>query len=110
MNPNDLELHDAQILSWSVDVEKCTALVVVNAYESQASNSRAAMRISFTGVTDFSSFADFVSLADNARSGNVNYWKPREHGGTKTLLYMNDGCLVISSRDVIVEVLHPVTK
>lgn len=110
MNPNDLELHDAQILSWSVDVEKCTALVVVNAYESQASNSRAAMRISFTGVTDFSSFADFVSLADNARSGNVNYWKPRERGGTKTLLYMNDGCLVISSRDVIVEVLHPVAQ
>jgi hypothetical protein len=104
MNPDDLELHDAQIVSFGVDIERRTAVFVVNAYESQTSKSRTAMRISFSDVTNISGTADLLNLGVNACSGNVNYWKPATAGGP-TFIYLNEGCFAIDSHGLAIEMI-----
>lgn len=103
MKPADLELHDAQVLSWHVDVVNSSLAIVVNAYEGEKSKFRRPYRVQFAGMTEMHSVVDGQALLDNARSGNVNYWKPALAADQKTVIYLNDGCLVVKSRQISVD-------
>jgi hypothetical protein len=98
MEISNLDLHDARLLAVSVDVPNRSVSIKVDAYLPDHP-SRVLLHLCFRGVADFSCCADLINLTDNARSGNVNYWKPVPGGG-KSFLYLNDGCIVVVSDEV----------
>lgn len=96
MKPSELELHDAIIQRWTIDVEKRELHLTLSAYVSSESAARQPIEIRFLELRNFSCVTDLLRLDDNRRSGNVNYWVPSEAGGV-SYIYLVDGCLSIDA-------------
>jgi hypothetical protein len=96
MNTSELELHDAVVQGWTIDVEQRELRLTLSVYASSEASSRQLMEIRFSDLRSFSCVADLLRLSDNRRSGNVNYWVPSEGPGI-SYIYLVDGCLAIDA-------------
>jgi hypothetical protein len=94
MDPIDIELHDARFCEVTFNPLRQTVLLTVDAYESPSSSERRKLNILFEGVIDFHASMDNVALADNLKSGNVNYWSPAV-APRRTHVYFSDGHIEI---------------
>ena len=99
-----LELHDAALEAFRVDVKANSLVVFAQAYLTSDSKARTPIEIEFVDLSDMSGVLDLPALAKNARAGNINYWTPSSGEG-KTFIYLSDGCIAITARDVRVRVV-----
>lgn len=101
MDIQKLELHDAIISN--IEVNLGSISVLLKCYLHEGSDKRIDLRINFSGVRSCGVSMDHVSLENNARSGNVNYWIPKNNG--TTYIYLMDGCINIDSKNICVSLL-----
>jgi hypothetical protein len=95
LNPASLELHDAILQSIHFDLERSSLRLVAHAYVNLDST-RKKIEIEFSNVLEYSLIADVISLSDNGRAGNVNYWAPAVGSGN-SIVYLNDGCIRVNA-------------
>jgi hypothetical protein len=97
MRLRDINLHDAQISAVRIDYSKRTVSFDLAFYESEEAPRRTRAVLQFEGVVALSHMADFERLADNFKSGHVQYWVPQPGHGT-TFIYLMDGAISITAR------------
>ena len=101
-NISDIELHDAQIDSSTVDFVGRTITLGISYYATSNEKTRAEARLVFEGVQSISTIVSLEHLAKNRNAGNVNYWVPVSGSGT-TYIYLVDGCIAVCAESLRVE-------
>jgi hypothetical protein len=104
MKAEDIDLHDARLLSIDVDFQEKRVIVSIEYYSSNTEKDRLFGRFIFGDVSIFSSTLDLNGIGDNMSSGNVNYWSPSFDGGA-TYFYFVDGFMMISAANLKLESL-----
>lgn len=99
-----LELHDAVLEAFRIDVRGNSLVLSAQAYLTSDSKTRTQIEIEFVDLRDMSGMLDLAALAKNATAGNINYWTPSTGEG-KTFVYLSDGCIAITAREVRVRVV-----
>ncbi len=96
---DDIELHDAQLISLRIDYAKRSAIVELSFYEDhRTADARRRATVSFCEVKSVSHVVDIVQLSDNLAAGNVTNWWPDV--AKKTYIYLAGGCLIIEAETV----------
>lgn len=91
---NAIELHDALLVSLSINYLAKTMAIRVEFYKDAALDShRQPAQIIFEGVGSISHTGDLDALQDNSSAGNISYWSPNP-GGT-TYIYLVNGSIAV---------------
>ncbi len=96
---NSVELHDALLISISINYAEKTMTISVECYQDAVHDrGRQPARIIFEGVYSISHTVDLDALQDNASVGNIEYWAP--HPGGTTYIYLVDGSIAVCARSL----------
>ena len=104
---SDIDLHDGQILSTSIDHKNRTLAIEVLYYASMEDESRTPARVSFSSVVFVSAMIEALTIEDNVEPGNISFWQPAEGAGT-TFIYLVGGTLAITAGSTSFETGHDV--
>ncbi|WP_374574751.1 hypothetical protein [Phenylobacterium sp.] len=102
---NAVEMHDAQLVSQTVDYEAGTAVLMLRVYEGGAAPKRRLCRLEFSGVEAINQIADLALLKRNASAGNINAWRVHERP-RKTYIDLTEGCIEVAARSVRLTVVE----
>jgi hypothetical protein len=99
MDLQQLELHDAQLLSVHFDPVALIVDLQLAFYPTEQSNDRVRGSIRFEAVSQFNQLVDLVELTQNIRAGNISYWVPSSGPGT-TFIYLVRGLMSVTAASV----------
>jgi hypothetical protein len=101
-NLEEIELHDALLISMNIDYVTKVVTIGVEFYKGGNDRDRRTALISFEGVESMSQISDMDRLQENIFADNVNYWLPAQHGGV-TYIYLVHGCVAIKEKKVRID-------
>lgn len=93
---NDIELHDATLLSITTDHRTRTVTVALAYYPASDSRDRIDARLKFSDVLRVQETADLEELQDHAKAGNIVQWIPSQGPGT-TYLHLVRGFIAVTA-------------
>jgi hypothetical protein len=93
---NDIELHDANLLSIATDHRERTVTVTLAYHPVSATRQRVDARLKFFDVVRMQETADLEELQGNAWAGNVVSWLPSQGPGT-TYIHLARGFIAITA-------------
>jgi hypothetical protein len=99
MDLQQLELHDAQLLSVHFDPVALSVELRLALYPTEQSKDRIYGSIRFEAVSQFNQLADLAELTQNFRAGNIGYWVPEVGPGT-TYIYLVRGLISVTAASV----------
>lgn len=99
MNLNDLELHDARLLSIAQDVVARQVDIRIAYYPTAQDRERVEGTLRFTGVHSLQQLANFDLLAKHAGAGNITQLITGEAPQT-TQLFLARGLVVVVAESV----------
>lgn len=99
MDLQKLELHDAELLSVTMDVQRGTVELRLAYYPDAQARERVVGTLRFNGVRRFNQIIDLDQLRDHARAGNVSYWVTGESPGVSHI-YLARGLVEVAAGSV----------
>ena len=99
MDVQQLELHDAELLSVTMNAQRGTVEVQLAYYADTQSRERVIGTLRFSGVRRFNQLVDLDQLRNHARSGNVSDWVTGESPGI-SLIFLARGLIEVAAGSV----------
>jgi hypothetical protein len=99
MDLQQLELHDAELLSVTMDAQRATVEVRLAYYSDSQSRERVVGMLRFSGVSRFNQIVDLDHLRNHARAGNVSYWVTGESPGV-SYIYLARGLVEVAATSI----------
>lgn len=99
MDLHQLELHDAELLSVTMDAQLGTVEVRLAYYSDAHSRERVVGTLRFTGVRHFNQITDVEQLRNHARAGNVSHLVTGESPSVSHI-YLVRGLIEITAASV----------
>ena len=99
MDLQQLELHDAELLSVAMDAQRATVDVRLAYYADAQTRERVVGTLRFHGVHRFNQIMDLDQLRSHARAGNVSYWVTGESPGISHI-YLARGFVEVAATSV----------
>lgn len=99
INPLEVDLHDAIMEKILFGFSDGSLEICLRYYGDAFDKERVAAKILFKDVEFSSCVLDYLSLINNSRSGNINYWSPSLAGET-TYIYFVDGFLHVKAKNI----------
>ena len=97
MNHEEIELHDANLKSTTVDYVSQTVVLEIDYQPSEQSPSRTAASFKFSGVSTYNENSSIDELKKHSIFGNVTSWTPAIEAGT-TYIYLARGFISITAK------------
>ena len=102
MSYENIELHDANLKSTSVNYVAKTVALEIDYYPTEQANKRICATFKFSGVTDYAENSSVKELFSHSKvGGNISYWAPALKAGT-TYFYLARGFISITAKNVAV--------
>lgn len=97
MNYEDIELHDANLKSTTVDYVAQTVVLEIDYYPTDQVRNRIAASFKFNGVSTYNENSSINELKEHSKFGNVTSWSPAPKTGT-TYIYLARGFISITAK------------
>lgn len=98
MSYENIELHDANLKSTSINYLAKTITLEIDYFLNMQSKQRIRATFKFSDVTDYSEKSNFKELAIHSKvGGNISSWEPALKAGT-TYLYLARGFISITAK------------
>ena len=102
MSYENIELHDANIKSTSINYVAKTVVLEIDYYPTEQSSNRIAATFKFSGVSDYNENSSIKEMSVHSKcGGNVSYWVPSLKAGT-TYFYLARGFISITAKSLVV--------
>jgi len=102
MNYEEIELHDANLKSTSVNYEANSVAFEIDYYPTEQSKQRISATFKFIDVSDYNENSNFKELFNHSKvGGNISYWVPALKAGT-TYFYLARGFISITAKSIAV--------
>ncbi len=100
------DLHDAILEDIKIDSVHGNVYITIYFYESEVENIRKKADIRFLDVSSIACNFDFLSLRNNAKSGNIVSWKPCLNE-FDNFIYFSEGYLFLRAKVVEMQIEQP---
>jgi len=97
MSHENIELHDANLKSTTVDYVAQTVVLEIDYHPSEQSRDRIAASFKFSGVSTYNENSNIDELKKHSIFGNVTSWVPAIEFGTN-YIYLARGFISITAR------------
>jgi|SRR5687768_3984508 hypothetical protein len=100
MNPLEIELHDARLISVATDYVTRDVTIAIEYYPTAGTQKRKPAQIRFTEVTQLNEVSDLLELQSHASAGNISHWVPALCAGT-TFIHLAQGLIAITASSLV---------
>jgi len=98
----NIELHDANLKSTSVNYVAKSVTLEIDYYPTEQSKQRISATFEFSGVSDYNENSSVTELFTHSKvGGNISYWVPAPKAGT-TYFYLARGFISITAKSIAV--------
>ena len=107
MDINEIELHDAVIKKCEIDYEAAKVIVIAEIYVPPNFSNRIPFMIEFSEVESITHHAQFDTLKDNSKAGNINYWlSQKKSRSCLAHIYLVDGLISVRAKHIRTNFAH----
>ena len=99
MNHEEIELHDANLKSTTVDYVSQTVVLEIDYHLSEQAGGRIAASFKFSGVFIYNENSSIDELKKHSIFGNISSWTPAIGPGT-TYIYLARGFISITAKEL----------
>ena len=99
MNHEEIELHDANLKSTTVDYVSQTVVLEIDYHLSEQARGRIAASFKFSGVSTYNENSSIDELKKHSIFGNISSWTPAFKLGT-TYIYLARGFISITAMEL----------